>query len=449
MNSEHHIDYQSAYEKLKSIHQQHLLDRWGTLSPTQQQTLLFQIDRFNTATYRWQLETLNASKPIFPFDPFKDYSIAGNPRDLEMVKKLIAEGKMGCLIVAGGQGTRLGYNGPKGMFPTSFIKHKSLYQIFAEKVSAASKQAGRALPLAIMTSPLNHEDTIRFFRQKKFFGLQDNQVTFFSQEMLPFLDKDGNLFLDQSGNIAQGPDGNGSSLFHFYKSSLCKQWSDQGVRYVNFVLVDNPLADPFDAELLGYHQRQQAEATVKCTWRQNATEKVGVLTKREGKTHVIEYSEIPETERLARQPDGELLHRCANLSLFCFNMDFIAKAAKDASTMPLHAVFKNVEAGKELKAWKFEMFIFDILPLARHVEALLYPREACFAPLKNLKGEGSLETVQQALITRDRQILSEITQTKLPNQPFEIAQDFYYPTPEINAKWKGKTLSPSIPYVEP
>ena len=174
------------------------------------------------------------------------------------------------------------------------VKHKSLFQLFAEKTIAASKQAGRPLSIAIMTSPQNHDATIDFFNQHHLFGLEPGQLSFFCQGMLPLLDQEGQLFLENAFSLAEGPDGNGGALHHFYHSGIYQQWQAQGIRHINFVPIDNPLADPFDAELLGCQQRCQNEITIKCTLRRDVQEKVGLLARHDGRTIVVEYSEIPE-----------------------------------------------------------------------------------------------------------------------------------------------------------
>lgn len=451
------MDKTTAFEKLRSIGQQHLLEYFDRISDSQQELLLAQIEGLNIPHLRIQQQMLMRS-PHAPYrflDPFRDFDNIDSSENIDLGKRLISEGKVGCLIVAGGQGTRLRFNGPKGMFPVTVIKEKSLFQLFAEKVLAAGNQANRLLPLAVMTSPQNHEQTIHLFKEHQYFGLSEGQVRFFCQEMLPLLDHDGKMFLDTPWHIAMGPNGNGSSLRHFVDSGIWEEWYQQGVRYLNYVLIDNPLADPFDAELFGYQHKQGADVVVKCTPRRDSQEKVGILIKHEDKVKVIEYSELPEEERTGTLEDGSLKHVCANLSLFSFSMDFVKTAAK--TQIPLHVAHKAVKTltaegstiqAKEPNAWKFEEFIFDILPLALKVKALLYPREECFAPLKNAEGDASLSTVHAALQARDRQQFQKISEAEPPDRPFELSQQFYYPTPELLEKWKGMTL-PKEEYIQP
>lgn len=445
--------------KIESLQQQHLLKYWDQLNSGQQEHLLSQINSLDAniiQNMRQSLKTHQEPPPI-KIAPFLEYSQSGNLGDKSAGQRLIAEGKVGCLIVAGGQGTRLRFEGPKGMFPITAVKNKSLFQLFAEKTLTAGKRAGKPLPIAIMTSPLNHESTKGFFESNGYFGLNRNMVSFFSQSMLPLLDKEGNLFLEEPDSIAQGPDGNGSSLKHFVEAGIWDQWNRQGIRFLNFVLIDNPLADPFDPELLGFHQRMCNEITLKCAFRKDAKEKVGLVVKAEGRVSVIEYTELPEKERTALDNKGTLLHKCANLSLFCCDMGFVRdKAVARYDKMPMHLAFKSAKyiddegdivVAREPIAWKFEKFIFDILPFADMPAALVYPRESCFAPLKNFSGDDSPETVQAALQKLDKSTIANITGIEPPDRKFELAQDFYYPTPELLQKWKDKPL-PDVDYIE-
>lgn len=441
--------YANAQAKLALLGQAELLQAWQTLTPQQQQELLHDIHQLDPATFQQQQNLLKI--PIQSnsegLSSFQDYASSGNVQDRARGQALIAEGHVGCILIAGGQGTRLGFDGPKGTYPISLIKKKTLFQLFAEKTAAASRQAERPLPLAIMTSPLNDAITRSYFKENRYFGLAPEQLYFFSQGMLPFLNDHGNLFLETPSAMAKGPDGNGLSLHHFWKSGIGLQWLDLGIRYLNYVLIDNPLSEPFDPELVGYHARTASSATLKCTPRRNSEEKVGVIVRQKDKPQVIEYTEIPEEERSALNADGTLKHLCANLSLFCFSMDFIETLSK--KNLPLHKAYKKAKAGNtEIMSWKFEYFIFDILPFAAKINALLYPRETCFAPLKNAEGQDSPATVQAALLTSDRKTMEELTGHSAAGKQIEIAQDFYYPPPILKAKWRDRPI-PDNAYIDP
>lgn len=449
---------ESHYHSLLSREDnEHVLRFCPFLTEKEQEALIQQIQLIDFSLLEQQRRLIkNPSPAQSTIEPFTDFAFIGQNDHVLKGKQLLQEGKMGCLILAGGQGTRLRFDGPKGRFPVSLVKHKSLFQLLAEKTLAAGKQVGKTLSLAIMTSPENDEMTKRFFAEHHYWGLNPEQVSFFCQGTLPLLDSQGQLFLESRYHIAEGPNGNGQCLHDFYKSGIWKKWSEQGIQYLNVVLIDNPLADPFDAELLGFHAGQQAEITIKCTEKLKPQEKVGVIVKENGRVSVIEYSELSDRNKTATRPDGRLEYCCANLSLFCFSMDFIQSIVTKSASLPLHKAWKAAkfvnEAGvTQLSAtpiaWKFETFIFDWLGYANHVFALLYPREQCFAPLKNYEGDDSLETVQQAIQKREKKLLKDMTGLEPPSLPFELAAEFYYPTPELKAKWHKKV--PKTSYVEP
>lgn len=347
---------------------------------------------------------------------------------------------VGAIVVAGGQGSRLGYEAPKGCFPISPIRHKSLFQLFAERTLAAGRLAGTSLPLAIMTSEENNDDTKTYFAQNNNFGLGGDQLALFPQKSLPFLDNEGHPIDD-----VRGPDGNGWCLKYFYEAGLWHQWHKQGIRYVTFSLIDNALADPFDRVLVNEHIACRADITAKSVLRRDPYEKVGIFVKVGGRLAVVEYSEMAQEELTACNVDGTLKHPCANLSLLCINMDFIERCQKASlwEQMPLHRVYKPFNGGR---GWKGERYIFDLLPLAFRTAVLLYPRESCFAPLKE---SSAIASVQAALMQRDHTTYQTLTGVDTPEgAQFELAPAFHYPTPALLDKWRGVPL-PSESYIEP
>lgn len=430
------MDYQEAQAKLHRIKQEHLLAYWQQLDPEERTGLLKQIASLDLSIYQQE-----SQEHLSSFEPLTEVEFPSE-EDRQIGLKLLSEGKAGCLLVAGGQGSRLRFDGPKGFFPITKIKNKSLFQVFAEKTLAASKQIGYPLPLAIMTSPTNHDDTLRFFEEHRFFGLDPDQISFFTQSSLPLLDGQGNFFLETPYKIAEGPDGNGGSLQRFVKSGIWQEWKDKGIAYLNYVLIDNPLADPFDARLIGHLARKNAQVAIKAIERLNPNEKVGVLGCKNGHVHVIEYSELSESDAKALASPGRLKYNCANISLFAFSMDFIEEAAHQI--MPLHKAFKAVSyLGKDGKttlsdkpnAWKFEKFIFDVLAYAKKTSVLIYPRDECFAPLKNTE---NISAVREAMQLRDRAMVEQLTGNPVSTHSFELAQEFYYPTDQMRKAWKGR-----------
>jgi len=444
-------------EYVHEIGQDQLLVGLETIPLSKQEGFLSKIEGLNKALLEEQRRILHASqKKKETLRPLNHFDRIGNKEDQKAGEALIAKGKMGCIILAGGQGTRLGAGVSKGMIPISVVKNKSLFQIFFEKAHAASKRAGADLPLAVMTSSINEQSTKKYLQEHRYFELKEEQVDLFVQDNLPFLDDQGNWLLEAPGKIAEGPDGNGGLFKALHKSGIWDKWKKQGVEFVNVVLIDNPLADPFDAELCGYLAHQNAEVVIKAVCKEHSEEEVGVLACDEDQIKVIEYSELSEEQKQLKAKDGSLLFNLANISLFCFHRNFIDQIIKPEVFLPLHTARKQAlvfkKLGSEMKQeigyiWKCEHFIFDLLDYAKKVKVLIYPREKTFAPLKNATGYGTVQSVQKALIAADRATYAEVTGTIPPGRLFELDPQFYYPTPSFLERWKGKPL-PSLEYID-
>jgi UDP-N-acetylglucosamine/UDP-N-acetylgalactosamine diphosphorylase len=444
------LSEEEVFLKLRSIGQGNLLDHWNRLAAKQKESLARQIANLDISLFRRQQEAIlqNQKAPLYTFQPFQAYSLAKDAEDHTLGMQLVEEGKTALLVLAGGQGSRLRCKGPKGCCEVTQIKHKSLYQLLAEKIKAASKRAKRHLEVAVMTSPLNHVETQTFFAQHAFFGLNPSHVTFFYQQMWPMLNFQGDLFLEESDRIARGPNGNGGVFRRLIEWGIWEKWEKMGIEMVNVIPIDNPLAPPFDCELFGFHFRNKNDVTVKSSMRRDTQENVGVLALIDGKAAVIEYSELSGADKEAQDQEGKLKFGIANLGIYCFSLPFIQRAGQQQ--LPLHLAKKAVRMmdpeekpslSEVPNAWKFEEFIFDVLPFADHVQALLFPRESCFAPLKNLKGDDSIETVHAALLAFDRQVFAKITgKAPPPEAVFELAPQFYYPTAELLEKWRGQSL---------
>lgn len=275
---------------------------------------------------------------------------------------------------------------PKGMVTLPSDPSKSLFQVFCERGKSASAKAGRPLHLAIMTSPLNDRQTREYFEEQSFFGLPRSHCHFFEQAMLPMLDQEDRWILEAPGKVLAGPNGNGYVLHRLYQSGIFQHWKAEGVEYVSVVVVDNPLADPFDPELIGYHARTQNEVVMKAVMKERAEEKMGVIVRVGEKTKVVEYSEMKPSDTAAVDERGELLFGLGNTSLFSFRMDFIARLAEDPTcVLPWHIARKEAYIDRgAISVKKYEAFIFDVLNYTEAVGVLLYPRQEIFAPLKVL-----------------------------------------------------------------
>jgi len=269
---------------------------------------------------------------------------------------------VGCIVLAGGDGSRLGWNGPKGTFP--IFEGMTLFQLL-------EKRLGSLKNVAVMTSPPNDEMTRAAFSR---------EVDFFTQNMLPLLDVEGNA-LDE-----RRPSGNGEALKCFYHSGLFEKWRKQGVEFVQVILIDNPLADPFDARMIDIQMKTGAEVCIKAVHKSHPEEKVGVIGEKNGKVCVVEYSENPPVE-----------WNLANTGLYSFTMDFIEKI-KDVE-LPIHAVRRTF---KDQPVIKREYFLFDVLPYSEKTEVILYPRETTFAPLKSKEDIADVQRSLRLFFEKDR-----------------------------------------------
>lgn len=359
--------------------------------------------------------------------PLNDPFYAGDKKDISLGWEYISQGALGTIILAGGMGTRLGFPHAKGLYPLSPVKEKSLFQLFAEKCFFASIRAGSDLPLAIMTSPENDAETRMFFKAHNFFNLKPEQVFFFVQGELHLEDKSGALLAEKAA------DGNGSVFKKFVESGLYDKWAARGIKYIHIILVDNALADPYDANLLGHHIHTNSDVTLKCTLRSSITEKVGLVVEIEDKIRVVEYSEIDPVEAATLDEAGQLRYPFANMSLFCLSMPFIKElATKD---FPFHRAKKPLN--KEPNApqvYKKETFIFDMLPFASSPTVLAYPREDVFAPLKNKYGADSPATVKKLLSDKDCRTASKLTGVEVSKFPFELSAAYSYLPEEAKIK---------------
>lgn len=303
------------------------------------------------------LSTITANQVaqvLFPRAPLKTC-----PRIEEIEPKPIRNAA--CILLAGGQGTRLGTNGPKGLFK---IGGRTLFEWHCEKME-------KNAPLAIMTSPLNHEETVAFFESRSFFGLDAH---FFQQEVQPLLDEQKKPIEIRPGELFLGPNGNGSLFRSFEKAGLGELFRKKGIDLLTVIPVENPLAQPLDPRLISFHRSENAEATIRCVERRPADLSMGVLEECGDRIQIREYTEIPPEEMSA--------YRYANVGQLAFDLAFFSRMA--AIDLPLHWVRKKIQiGGQSIWAWKGERFIFDALPFARKTRALCCSRENCYASLKS------------------------------------------------------------------
>lgn len=359
---------------------------------------------------------------------------------------LLRENRVAVLVVAGGQGSRFGFEGPKGIFPVSPVKKKSLFQLFSETVVALNRRYRTAIPLLIMTSRENDRTVKDFFRAHYFFGLDSGAVFFFTQEMLPTITADGNLILKDETHLFANPDGHGGSLKALHKSGLLSMLVQKGFSDLFYCQVDNPLVKIADPVFLGYHRMAESEFSLKVLRRRNAAEKIGVYALLDGKPGVIEYSDLASGSDCLSGREG-MRFWAGSIAIHILSLSFVERLNCQGFSLPYHRAVKVVEApGQDGKAekvtvWKFETFVFDGLPLAARTCCVETLREEEFAPVKNREGADSAETAVKAISDRSRQWLVKTGRTVVaPGVSVEISPCYALDKEELAAKLKGKSL---------
>lgn len=321
---------------------------------------------------------------------------------------LLARGKVAAVVVAGGQGSRLGIAGPKGAVRVSPVKGKSLFCIHAEKVLALQRRYGGTVPLFVMTSRDNDDDTKAFFAQHRYFGLSDRDVYFFRQGMLPSLTAQGEFILDREGALFMNPDGHGGTLWALKQNGCLDVMRARGIEEIFYFQVDNPLVKIGDPLFVGLHHARGAQMSSKILKKRDFEEKVGVVAKLNGRTAVIEYSDMPKDMMYATDDKGGMLYWAGSIAIHMLRVDFVERITAQGLKLPYHRAVKKIptldEQGKpvDIEGIKFETFIFDALPLTEVSVTLEVRRAEEFAPVKNPTGEDSLDSARSMQVDLHR-----------------------------------------------
>lgn len=411
-------------ELLSKHGQEHLLAFWPQLDPPARLRLRREIEAIDFDQLDQLIRELvlgqQTSEPIHPDDvspveferlPHTDSERVARRRAFDRGEAMLAEGLVAAVLVAGGQGTRLGFDGPKGTYPIGPISGASLFQIHAEKLLALSRRYGKPIPLYLMTSPENDAATRSFFHQHHNFGLES--VRFFQQGQMPAVDRwTGKILMASRDHLALSPDGHGGTISALARQdadgqpSCLQEMKDRGIRTLFYFQVDNPLVQICDPAFLGLHALADSQISFKVVEKVLADERVGVVVKVAGRPQVIEYSDLDPQLAEARDPDGSLRFRAGSIAIHCFQLSFLEALASGDSRLPFHRALKKVPhidpAGipvlpDQPNAIKFESFIFDALPRADRWMIMETDRAKEFEPLKNATGPDSPATVRQRL----------------------------------------------------
>jgi UDP-N-acetylglucosamine/UDP-N-acetylgalactosamine diphosphorylase len=412
----------SHIARLRGHHQEHLVRWWDDLDAIERAGLraeieaidFYELDRLIADLVERESLAAPLAENVGPIDVFRLPQTDGDRierrRLAEIGAAALAAGEVAVVVVAGGSGTRLGFDGPKGTYPIGPVSAASLFQIHAEKVRARERRHGKPLPFYVMTSPENHAETTRFFAANDHFGLE--HVRFFVQGRMPAVDRaGGQVLLAERGRIALGPDGHGGTLAALAargpggEPSCLDEMAERGIRTLFYFQVDNPLVEIADPTFIGIHRQTEAELSFKVIEKLAPDEKLGVVVSVDGKPQVIEYSDLPAELAERRAPEGNLQLWAGSIAIHIFERSFIERL-HGGLDLPFHRAIKKVsyinEAGarvepSEPNAVKFERFVFDALPLAERWTMVETDRALEFEPLKNATGSDSPATVRQRM----------------------------------------------------
>jgi len=442
---------QRLAQRLERAGQGHVLAWADELSPAQLDDLLTQLESLELERLPALVAAALAPPPALEAEPeppeLIEWGSSARHRARDAAaraagEQALAAGQVGAFLVAGGQGTRLGYDGPKGRFPVGPITGRSLFAYHAQRVLATSRRYRTEVPLCVLTSAANDASTRAAFEEADGFGLEPGQVRFLVQGMLPAIDRQGRLLLASRHALSWSPDGHGGSLRALARSGALDELAGRGIRQIFYFQVDNPLARVLDPVFIGHHLLARAEMSTKVVAKTDPAERVGVVARAAGRTRVIEYSDLDPALAARRDGDGRLTFRAANIAIHVLDLGFVRRLVESGLVLPVHRAEKVVPCldaqGCPHKpatpnAIKMEQFVFDALPLAERTVTQEVPREDEFAPVKNASGADSAETASAALSDQARRWMAAAGLAP-PKGPAEIGPLFALDQDEFLAK---------------
>ena len=345
--------------------------------------------------------------PYFPLVPRNSAEEERKNAAFAKGEELLKQGKVACLTVAGGQGTRLGFDAPKGTYPIGPVSGRTLFEYFAQSIARAEEKYGAPIKWYVMTSALNRSATEKFFRERNNLGLREDQVFFFTQGTMPAIGYDGKLLLASPDSLALSPDGHGGTLLALRKSGALDQMKKDGVEYISYFQVDNPLVPVVNPLFIGMHALENSEMSAIMLAKTNAFEKLGNFCICNGKLEIIEYSDLPAELAESRTPDGSLRFISGSPAIHVISRTFVEQlTASGRLKLPWHRADKKIpcignDKPETPNGVKLESFIFDALALAGKTLVLEGNRAEMFAPTKNPTGVDSVESCREMLIARD------------------------------------------------
>jgi len=440
--------------------QEQLLRFWDSLDASQRESLAGDIRSvdFRLVAELYRQEDSKAAMRVLAARGTSPPAFAlGDPRNRispetarQQGEEALRAGRVGAMLVAGGQGTRLGFKHPKGMFPIGPVSGKSLFQIHFEKVGATARRYGVRIPLYLMTSPETHEETMAYLRGHEYFGFPADDLCVFCQGTMPAVDAPtAKVLLADRHHVALSPDGHGGMLAAFARSGAMADARRRAIRHLFYFQVDNPLVSVCDPEFLGYHLLSASEFTSQVVRKHQPLEKVGNVVEVDGRLYVIEYSDLPDDVAARRTADGSLEIWAGSIAVHAMELSFLERMVETAGGLPFHRASKKVahldEQGNRVQpaepnAVKFERFIFDLMPSAERAIVVEVDPARHFAPLKNASGQprDTPEGVKAQMAALHREWLRRAGFEVGDDVPVEIGPLFALDADELAARMLSK-----------
>jgi len=395
----------SLRARLEKAGQEFLADHFEGLEESRQETLKQEIERLDFEMLaELRAGARLAEPPDTDIAPLPYVAAGDRGADAEIVAKgrhELQAGRVAFALLAGGQASRLRWDGPKGTFPIGPQSKRTLFQVFVEHLLRAGRDHGVTPHLAITTSATTDAAIKAFFEKHDCFGLDRDRIHFACQASLPALDEEGRLILSSPERIFLNPDGHGGAVQALQTQGVLDVWEEAGVRTVCTFQVDNPLLRVVDPDFIGRLWEDGAPLATKVILKQEPKEKLGVVVNQGGRPAIVEYSEISDKQAAQRDADGQLTYRLGSIAVHAFKLDFLKRGLE--GKLPLHTALKEIpcvdEKGETVRrrGRKYERFLFDLFPLAESIRVVEVEREREYEPVKNAEGKESPATARAAL----------------------------------------------------
>ncbi len=401
------MTYEEAYRKLSPVGQEHLLEYYEELNGQEKKSLLQQIEELDISLLDLTKDGVKEvpKGKLAPLGALTLEEIDNKKEEFEAIgMEAIKACKVGAVLLAGGQGTRLGLDKPKGMLQIGVHRELFLFGQLINNLLEVVRKADAWIPLLIMTSEKNNEDTVSFFKEHDYFGYNKDYVFFFQQEMAPSVSYDGKIYMEEKYKLSTSPNGNGGWFSSLVKAGLTEKLAKMGVEWLNIFSVDNVLQKMADPVFVGATLQAGCVCGAKVVAKADPNERVGVLCLEDGKPSIVEYYEMTDEMIHSRTKEGRLSYNYGVILNYLFELETLKRIMNE--NMPMHVVEKKIPyideqaslvKPEEPNGYKFETLVLDMIRLMDNCLSFEVDRSKEFAPIKNRTGVDSLESARELM----------------------------------------------------